>query len=81
MDKIITVDEVIDNIDYKLSCAMRDKKLLKEEISRETNQNNISQYREYISDITLDILQLRKDKLNFIRLYKRYEKKGEDYES
>lgn len=81
MRKSITVDEVVSNINYKLECAMKDKKMLKEEIERETNQNNISQYKEYISDITLDIIQLRKDRLNFIRLYKRYEDKGEGYES
>lgn len=81
MRKSITVDEVVSNINYKLEYAMKDKKMLKEEIERETNQNNISQYKEYISDITLDIIQLRKDRLNFIRLYKRYEDKGEGYES
>lgn len=81
MNKSIRVDDVMDNINYKLECAKKDKKLLKEEIKREGNQNNISQYKEYISDITLAIIQLRKDKLNFIRLYKRYENKGEGYES
>lgn len=81
MNKSIRVDDVVDNINYKLECAKKDKKLLKEKIKREGNQNNISQYKEYISDITLAIIQLRKDKLNFIRLYKRYENKGEGYES
>lgn len=79
MKKAITVEKVIANIDNRILAAIKDKHILKEELERETKENNILQINDYISDIKYSISKLRKDKAALKRLVKRYEiyKEGE----